>query len=169
MILTKDEFLSSLRGEIRILLHLVSKVDPSKLDYRPTPNQRSTLELLQYLTIVGPIHCRGALADAFSMDAWRQEWTAGEASAKALDLEGVKQALAGLPALFEDLVGSCPERRLRGELEMFGSRASRGSWLVSLVLQHYTAYRMQLFLYLKASGRQELNTFNLWAGMDGNM
>jgi hypothetical protein len=27
-------------------------------------------------------------------------------------------------------------------------------------------YRMQLFLYLKASGREELNTMNLWAGMD---
>jgi hypothetical protein len=49
---------------------------------------------------------------------------------------------------------------------MFGSRASRGAWIVRLVLTHYAAYRMQLFLYLKASGREELNTMNLWVGMD---
>jgi hypothetical protein len=49
---------------------------------------------------------------------------------------------------------------------MFGSKASRGSWIVNLVLSHYAAYRMQLFLYLKACGREELNTMNLWVGMD---
>ena len=38
-----------------------------------------------------------------------------------------------------------------------------------LVLCHLAAYRMQLFLYLKSSGREELNTLNLWMGMDGPM
>jgi hypothetical protein len=28
------------------------------------------------------------------------------------------------------------------------------------------AYRMQLFLYLKACGREELGTMDLWAGVD---
>ena len=50
MVLTRSEFVSSLQNEVRILLHLASKIDRSKLDYRPTPKQRSTLELLQYLT-----------------------------------------------------------------------------------------------------------------------
>jgi hypothetical protein len=49
---------------------------------------------------------------------------------------------------------------------MFGSRMSRGAALVFLVLNHYAAYRMQLFLNLKASGHEELSTINLWAGMD---
>jgi len=49
---------------------------------------------------------------------------------------------------------------------MFGRKASRGSWIVNLVLCHYAAYGMQLFLYLKASGREGLSTMNLWAGMD---
>jgi len=48
MVLTKDELVGSLKHEVRILLHLASKVDPAKLDYRPTAKQRSTLELLQY-------------------------------------------------------------------------------------------------------------------------
>ena len=54
MVLTKEELISSLQNEVRILLHLASKVDRNQLDYRPTPKQRSTIELLRYLTIMGP-------------------------------------------------------------------------------------------------------------------
>lgn len=166
MVLTKDELLSSLRGEIRILLHLASKVDPAKLDYRPTSKQRSTLELLQYLTIMGPIHARAVKADRFDMEAWGTAWRTGEATAKAMTLEQTIDAIGKQTALFEELFGSCSDAELRAEIEMFGHRASRGSMIVSLVLCHYSAYRMQLFLYLKASGREELNTLNLWVGAD---
>jgi hypothetical protein len=37
---------------------------------------------------------------------------------------------------------------------------------VNLVLSGHAAYRTQLFLYLKACGREELSTYNLWGGMD---
>jgi hypothetical protein len=49
---------------------------------------------------------------------------------------------------------------------MFGRKATRGAFLVNTVLCGYAAYRTQLFVYLKACGREELNTLNLWAGMD---
>src|SRR5258706_4280613 len=54
MVLTKEELIASLRHEVRILTHLAGKVDRSKLDYRPTPKQRTTLELLQYMAVMGP-------------------------------------------------------------------------------------------------------------------
>ena len=38
--------------------------------------------------------------------------------------------------------------------------------IVNLVLGGHAAYRTQLFCYLKACGRDELNTMNLWAGSD---
>lgn len=166
MVLTKDELIKSLQHEVDVLLHLASKVEPAKLDYRPTAKQRSTLELLQYLVIMGPIHLRAIKADAFDMDAWRTAWRNGEAAAKVMNLEEVKDAISKQPALFAELLSSCSDADLRAEFEMFGSKASRGSWIVNLVLCHYAAYRMQLFLYLKACGREELNTMNLWVGMD---
>ena len=43
--LTKEEVIAQLQKEVRILLHLASKIDRSSLDYRPTPKQRSTIEL----------------------------------------------------------------------------------------------------------------------------
>jgi len=173
MVLTKEEVIAALQHEVRVLLHLASKVDPAKLDYRPTPKQRSLLELLQYLTIMPPIHLRGIKdppqmpgSRAFDLDAWRKTWRAEEAAAKAMNLEELKAAIGKQPALFAELLGACSDADLREEIKMFGNKASRGSRFVNLVLCHYAAYRMQLFLYLKACGREELNTVNLWAGMD---
>jgi hypothetical protein len=47
-----------------------------------------------------------------------------------------------------------------------GSTISRGAFLVNLVLAGHAAYRTQLFVYLKATGREELSTYNLWQGVD---
>ena len=54
VVLTKDELIAALQKEVRILLHLVDKIDRAQLDYRPTSKQRSTLELLRYLSVMGP-------------------------------------------------------------------------------------------------------------------
>ena len=166
MVLSKNELISALQHEVRILLHLASKLDSAKAGYRPSQKQRSILELLQYLAIMGPIHVRAIRANAFDLDAWRNMWRMEEAAAKAMNLEDVRDAIGKQAALFADLLGSCSDADLRAEIEMFGRKGSRGSMFVNLVLCHYVAYRMQLFLYLKASGREELGTMNLWAGMD---
>ena len=47
---------------------------------------------------------------------------------------------------------------------MFGTPMSRGAFIVNLVLSGSAAYRTQIFLYLKACGREELSTANLWGG-----
>jgi len=166
-VLTKEELRSALDSEIRILLHLISKADAAMLDYRPTPNQRSLLELLQYLAIMPAIHTRAILASAFDMDAWRAAWTTGEAAAKAMSLADVTEAIGRQPAMLAEAIGASTDGDLRAEIEMFGHKASRGSRLVHMVLCHYAAYRMQVFLYLKSCGREELNTFTLWVGIDG--
>ena len=49
---------------------------------------------------------------------------------------------------------------------MFGQKTTRGAFIVNMVLSGCAAYRTQLFLYLKACGKQELSTMNLWGGMD---
>ena len=54
----------------------------------------------------------------------------------------------------------------RVEIDMFGSKTSRGAFIVNHVLGGCAAYRTQLFLYLKACDREELGTMNLWGGVD---
>jgi len=169
MVLTKDELINALRGEVRLLLHLVTKVEPEMLHYRPTQHQRSLIELLRYLTIMAPTHLRGALAPTFDREVWGKSWNAEEAIARTLSLDEIKESIARQNDLFDELLAPLTDAQLREPHEMFGPPASRGSLIVSLVLSHYAAYRMQLFLYLKSAGREDLNTMNLWVGVDGAM
>ena len=166
MILTKEELVAIHQNEIRVLLHLASKVEPAMLHYRPSPKQRSMLELLHYLVVMGPIRYRSIKAGEFDPDSWRTAWKAEEAAAKAMGLEEVKDALGKQPALLAELLDSCSDADLRAEIEMFGRKASRGAMLANLVLSHHAAYRMQLFLYLKACGLEDLTSANLWGGRD---
>ena len=162
MVLTKSELIESLQNEVRILIHLTTKVDRAKLDYRPTPKQRSTIELLQYLTVMGPALVASVKAGQFDGPAWM----AAEESSKARDFDQTVAALAALKDTYAALIGAMSDADLRSEMEMFGMKSSRGAMLVNQVLCGYAAYRTQLFLYLKACGREELSTMNLWGGMD---
>jgi len=65
------------------------------------------------------------------------------------------------------LLSGWTEADFRSEIDIFGTKSTRGSLLVNLVLSGYAAYRTQLFCYLKSCGREELSTMNLWAGVDG--
>jgi hypothetical protein len=163
MVLTKSELIASLQNEVRILLHLASKVDPGMLDYRPTPKQRSIIELLQYLTVMGPALVQAAKTGTFDAAAW----THAEQAAKARNFDQTLAALAAHSSEYATSLGDLTEADFRTTVEMFGQKSSRGSFIVNNVLSGCAAYRTQLFLYLKACGRDELNTMNLWAGMDG--
>jgi hypothetical protein len=166
MVLTKDELISSLKHEVRILLHLASKVDPAKLDYRPTPKQRSTLELLQYMAIMGPTQIAVIKAGAFNRPALSAAWGPADAAAKAMNFDQAIAAIRKQPDEYARLLNEWTEADFRAEIDMFGNKSTRGRQLVNLVLNGHAAYRTQLFCYLKSCGRAELNTMNLWAGMD---
>jgi hypothetical protein len=54
---------------------------------------------------------------------------------------------------------------LKKESTIFGSTLSLPMFLLQ-TLKSATAYKMQLFLYIKASGNSDIGTSNLWGGMD---
>jgi hypothetical protein len=162
MVLTKAELIASLQHEVRILLHLTSKIDRTMLEYRPTPKQRSTMELLRYLTLMGPMMVKFAKAGAFDPAVWTVE----EKAAAARDFDQTVAALAAHGDAYASLIGDMSDADFRGEIEMFGNKTTRGAFIVNLVLCGCAAYRTQLFMYLKACGREELSTMNLWAGVD---
>jgi hypothetical protein len=166
MVLTKDELIGMLQNEVRILLHLAGKVDRNQLDYRPTPKQRSTMELLQYLVVMGPALIRAVRAGAFDQPAFQ----AATAEAKAMNFDQVLAAIEKHSGLYQQMLSEFSDADFRAEIDLFGSgKSSRGVVIVNLVLGGCAAYRTQLFLYLKACGREELSTMNLWAGVDAPM
>jgi hypothetical protein len=162
MVLTKAELVSALQNEVRILLHLAGKIDRSMLDYRPTPKQRSTIELLRYLTLMGPELVKAAKTATFDTAAW----SVAEEAAAARDFDQTLSAIAAQSEGYAAALAGVSDADLREEIELFGERITRGACLVQWVLCGLAAYRTQLFLYLKACGREELNTMNLWAGVD---
>lgn len=163
MVLTKSELIGSLKNEVRILMHLAGKVDRAQLDYRPTPKQRSTMELLQYLSIMGPELVKAAIAGTFDAAAW----TVAEEAGKTRDFDQTLAVIEGQGQVLADLLGALPDEAFREEINLFGMPTSRGSFIVNVALSGYAAYRTQLFCYLKACGREELSTMNLWMGADG--
>jgi hypothetical protein len=162
MVLTKSELLASLQNEVRILLHLIGKIDRSMLDYRPTPKQRSTIELLRYLSIMGPELVRAAKS-GFDVPTWM----AASQASEARDFDQTVAVIAAQPAAYAAMLADMSDADLRSEMTAFdGNPTSRGSFIVNLVLCGCAAYRTQLFMYLKACGREELGTFDLWRGVD---
>jgi hypothetical protein len=162
MVLTKPELIGSLQHEVHILVHLASKIEPTMVDYRPTPKQRSTIELLKYLVAMGPALIDAAKAGKFDPDAW----TVRANAAAAMDFNQTVAALAAQREIYATMLGDMSDADFRTEIEMFGRKTSRGAFIVNMVLGGCAAYRTQLFLYLKACGREELSTMNLWAGVD---
>lgn len=163
MVLTKAELIASLQNEVRILLHLAGKIDPAKLDYRPTPKQRSTVDLLKYLSMMGPALVRAAKTGTFDEAAWTEE----EKAAAARSFDETLKAIAAQSDGYASLLADVSDADLRGEVDPFGmGKTSRGAFIVNMVLCGCAAYRTQLFLYLKACGREELSTMNLWGGVD---
>jgi hypothetical protein len=163
MVLTKQELIALMQKEVRLLLHLTTKIDADALDYRPSPKQRSTLELLRYLTNMGPAliqYAKGQPMDAAALAE------ATEAANKR-NFDETVAVLAAQSDLYAELLADMTDDDLRGEIMWVdGQQISRGLFLVNYLFGQVTAYRLQLFLYLKASGRGELNTMNLWLGAD---
>jgi hypothetical protein len=156
---------AQLQKEVRILLHLANKIDPRHLEYRPAPKQRSTIELLRYLVVMGPALVKGIKTGDFDPAAWQ----AASDKANAASFEQLLAAIGAQEQEYARLLGEYSDEDFRGEIELFGRTASRGAFLAELVMGGCAAYRTQLFLYLKACGRDELNTMNLWQGMDAPM
>jgi hypothetical protein len=164
MVLTKAELISSLQNEVNILVHLCGKLDASAIDFRPTPKQRSSLELLRYLTVMGPALTPAIKNAVFDRDGFQ----AAMAAANEMDFAATVASLQSQSAFYAEAIGAMSDDELRAEIDLFGSGAkmSRGQWLVNWVLCGHAAYRTQLFGYLKLCGREELNTMNLWMGID---
>jgi hypothetical protein len=167
MVLTKDELIDVLRNEARILGHLAGKVERDMLDYRPTRTQRSTLELLQYMAIMGPTQMRVIKRGIFDRETLGAEWRPAEEAAARMTFE---ECVAAIERQGEDYgcqLAAWTDQDFRGVVDLFGQKMTRGRLVVDLVVSGHAAYRTQMFCYLKSCGRDELNTMNLWAGMDG--
>lgn len=160
--LSKPEFLAALKRESRILTHLAGRLQARHLEFRFTPPQRSTLELLQYLTI----NVQAGVAYYLS-GSW-DHWDALEAGAKSVDLATFPNALKAQERTVARLLKPISDKAWRSlavkPMSGKGRKIQLDAALFETTLTTAIGYRMQLFLQAKAAGLAELKSSDLWAG-----
>lgn len=161
--ITKDQLLASMRHEVKIIQHLATKVPAGTYDWRPTPGQRSTLELMRYLTVCGSIGVTFA-----ATGTWERAEKLEDESAKVTP-ESFHAAMDAQMALLEEVIRAIPDADLltRDAKMPWGAPTKLGMGLIDMGVKPLAAYRMQFFLYAKQSGNSSLGPANCWVGVDG--
>jgi hypothetical protein len=157
--ITKQQYINSFVKELEIVKHLREKISAGMLDYRPTPKQRSTMELLQYLG-----HISGTAIMSF-IDPEKNNYME---LAKAKDLvtfENFSVKIDEQIDIVKREISALTEAQLEKEVSFFGMNEKLSMHLLS-ALKWITAYKMQLFLYIKANGVDNIGTSNVWGGVD---
>jgi hypothetical protein len=160
--ITRDQLIASMRHETEVVKHLSTKVPAGQLDWRPTPKQRSTLELMRYLTTCAIVPVRAMIERGWD------HAEALEAASEAVSAETFAAAMDAQMAAVEAAVRAVPEADFlaRDATMPWGAPTKLGLSLVDCGLKTLVAYRMQLFLYAKESGAADLGPANCWAGRD---
>ncbi len=160
--ITKDQLAAAMARECDICLHLFSKLPAGAAEYRPSEKQRSSLELLRYLTIsvVAGMDCM-AHAD------WKRFGAFSE-RAKEMPFDGFPAAMAVQKAAIEAFFADTSEAALETQEAPIpsGGSAPLGFAILNGPFKWLTAYKIQLFLYAKACGATEIGTSNAWRGAD---
>ncbi len=155
--ITLDQLIAAIANECRIVKHLIAQVPANGWDYRPTPAQRSTLELARYLT-QGSFGCL-QYALTGNWDQWDKntEELAPAQLGKAMD----KQA----KAIAKALKALTPAKLKKATVKDFdGKTVPLADFVLKMVFGQLAAYRMQLFLYAKQAGNAGLGTSDCWLG-----
>jgi hypothetical protein len=157
-----EDLLRGCAHETRVIQHLATKMPAGALAWRPTPGQRSTLELMRYMTRMAAV----PMARAVDGD-WKRGETLEE-EAGSLDPEDFAAQLDRQMEILREEAGKLAGRDLAGEscTMPWGTPCTLGAFLVDAVYKTFTAYRMQFFLYLKAAGATQLGAAQCWAGFD---
>ena len=154
--------------EIIIIKHLYTKISDSDWDYRPGENMRSMAELLDYIK-----HCGTDMPSYYIMGA-KEGANGGDmmkayrAKTAAFPKEEFPQAMDAQEQNIYEILDSISEEELRTTtVKVFwGETITLHELILQSTVKYLTAYRMQLFLYLKMAGNTELNTYNCWLGQE---
>ncbi len=156
---TKEQIWNSFTKEFRIIKHLAEKIPAGGEHHKPTEKQRTTLELLHYLASFG-----GGMFSVITTGDGAAFMNYGE-KVKDITVANFAAAIDAQEIAMKEMFDTFTPENLAEEISVWGQTQTRALFLLDC-LKMITAYKMQLFLYVKASGNHTIGTSNLWAGMD---
>ena len=158
---SRQNLIDSIKHEHNVVKHLFAKIPEGQFNYKPTENQRTTLELLQYLSMVTP-----ATIEAIRTADTKVFMPFVEIS-KTVTAENFLELFDTHLALALESLEKISDEDLHTTINIFRmGDMSKGVYLVETILKWLAAYKMQLFLYIKASGNTSIGTSNVWGGFD---
>lgn len=159
--ITKNDIRDLILKECDICLHLAAQIPEGGMDYTPSEGQRTTLELLRYVSF-----CSIGAARMLVDGHWEAYQAMSEA-AKTMTADEFPAAMASqkdqISAFFDEVTQEQLDTQMAKTPMGEDIRLDLG--LVSMAQHWLVAYRMQLFLYVKQAGNNDIWTPDCWMGV----
>ena len=164
----KEQLLKSIEDEIKIIKHLYGKIPEGKMEFKPAENTRTVIELLKYLTwcSVGTLK---TFIDGDEDSPNYEMYKEFSENAKVMKPEDFEKRMNAQMESIKDLFNKFNDEDLLNKKVMmpYQDKITLGEAVINTSIKHLTAYRMQLYIYLKILG-VEMNTVNCWFGEDAS-
>jgi predicted enzyme related to lactoylglutathione lyase len=157
----KNYLLRCIETEIGSCKHLYTTIPEGMLDFRPRENMRTMEELLRYLTWTGVSTIAHYLNDLpEGITHARKYYSERNAD---LDLCTFPVAMDAQMAEIRAKLAAITDEELitRRVMYPWGVETSLGEAIVETTVKWLSAYKMQLFLYIKMAG-SDINTMDCW-------
>lgn len=163
MIYSKQSLINGISKQFAVLKHLHTKVTEDNVGHKFSEPQRDIKDLMIYLGY----SLERQIKNFVKGGEWDNATFADMAELSAqFDRKTRDTVLDNALANIIIMINGLTEEQCTETITMFGETAPRFEYITNHVLITLGAYKMQLFLQLKASGLAYLNTMNLWAAMD---
>jgi hypothetical protein len=159
----KQHLLFNLEREIILLKQFGRIIEEKDLAFRPSEKVRSTLELMQYLSSIGSLMMRWLIKD----DLTKEDFIKIKEHRLTLTLENFEERLDQQLDEIKMYMGMITEDDLLKEVELPNKeKMPLGTAIINSPIKWMAAYRMQIFISLKISGKQDLSTREAWPVMN---
>ena len=159
----KQQLLNNIEKEINICRRLYTKIPPGQINYRPKEGVRSILELLQYLSVIGSTMPRYWLKkDETDFSTF---FGATTEAAKAMPYERFLPNMDEQIATIKNIFSQISEEDLLNKEVTYpwnGVKAPFGEAIIATSIKWLSAYKLQLFLFIKLCGDEQLTTADAW-------
>lgn len=159
----KQHLLNSIEKEMNICRRLYTKLPPGQMNFSPGEGVRTILELLQYLSIAGTLMPRYWLKEGDT--DFGAFYGAEVAASKTMPHEQFLTVMDEQIATIKDFFNQISEDDLSNKEITYpwsGVKAPLGEAIITTSIKWLTAYKLQLFLFIKLCGDKQLATPDAW-------
>ena len=159
--ITKQQLLDACRHETKVINNLATRLPDGALEWRPTPGQRTTLELMRYMTVMSEMMAVNAVTGN-----WEHAPALNEQS-ESVTLDNFADTMNRQVERVAEVLGDIDETAATTHEAAlpWGEPCEQSALLMRGVYGTYLAYRMQFFLYAKEAGDETLSSMECWAGV----